>query len=934
MASHHPRAARDRLPCWKRLDVEPFIACEEHNTMTTRTSTTRRALVAAGAALMLVAGGAGAATSAPTAPDAPPSPDAPVLPDPTQVHRISGPNRYATAAEIAKTFPAGASPTVVVTSGQGFADALSSQLPTSLTGATDSEDRAAGTPVPILLTRTGSLPEVTKDALAHLHPSKIVVVGGPAAVSETVLAELGQYAGTVQRVAGANRYETSAAVVGSYPSGVPVLYVATGQSFPDGLTAGAAAGRDGVPVLLTDPAKLRDVTAQAITDLAPQSVVVVGGPAAVSDTVLEAIAEIVPDTTRVSGANRYATAAAVAGGYEADSVAYLASGQNFPDALTGGAFAAYHQGPLLLTRTLTVPEATGDALDMLSPQGLVLFGGPASVAQAVVDGLDEVLPAWYDELIVQLLSFNDYHGHIEVEDGKLSEEQDPEQNLVGGAVNLSTTLDMLRTRSFENQTLTVAAGDLIGGSTFISGLFQDEPSVETLEVAGLDISSVGNHEFDEGVDELLRMQNGGNHELGQFDDEPYDGADFQWLAANVVDKETREPILPATEVRNVAGVDIGFIGMTLEATPTLVSPGGVADVDFLDEVETANAQAAQLRAQGVESIVVLLHEGGYQTGTYNGCEGISGAVVDIAENLAPSIDAVITGHTHQPYICQIDDPAGEPRSVTSANQYGRVVTETALSVSRTTGDVLRDRVWADNHLVLQSVADDPEMVQVVEKWQAKASVLAGRVVGTVAEDITGDSSGNRGIETPMADLVADAILAATSAPEDGGAQISFMNVGGVRASLFVDQISNAEDPGEVTYQEAYNVMPFGNLLVSIDMTGEQIKTVLEQQYQPVPDRSSRPMLALGVSDGFTYTWDATQPQGERASNLALNGTPIDPAATYRVSTLNFLQEGGDLFTGFTEGTNLMGGPEDLAALVQYLNDNPGLTAPGDRIEGL
>lgn len=903
--------------------------------MTTRTSTTRRALVAAGAALMLVAGGASVATSAPSAPDTPPSPDAPVLPDPTEVHRIAGPDRYATAAEIARSFPADASPTVVVTSGRGFADALSSQLPSSVTGAELGEDRAAGAPVPILLTRPGSLPEATRAALADLHPAKIVVVGGTASVSADVVDELRGYAGTVQRISGENRYATSAAVVGTYPSDVPVLYVAAGNTFPDGLTAGSAAATDGVPVLLTDPVRLRAVTADAITRLAPRSVVVVGGSAAVTDEVVDAIAAIVPDTTRVSGADRYATAAAVAGGYEADSIAYLASGRSYPDALTGGAFAGYHQGPLLLTRPDRVPGPTAEGLDVLSPEGLVVFGGPAAVAQGVVDGLDALLPGWYDELIVQLLSFNDYHGHIQEEDGLLTPEQDPDQNLVGGAVNLSTTLDMLRTRSFDGQTLTVAAGDLIGGSTFISGLFQDEPSVETLEVAGLDISSVGNHEFDEGVDELLRMQHGGNHPvLGQFDDEPYDGADFQWLAANVVDKQSGEPVLPATDVRTVAGVDVGFIGMTLEATPTLVSPGGVANVDFLDEVETANAQAAALQAQGVESIVVLLHEGGYQSGTYNGCEGISGPIVDIAESLDPAIDAVITGHTHQPYICQIDDPNGEPRSVTSANQYGRVVTETALSVSRSTGDVNRDRVWADNHLVLQSVADDPEMVEVVQKWEARADVLAGRVVGSVAEDITGDASGDRAIETPMANLVADAILANTSAPDAGGAEISFMNVGGVRASLIYDQISNDEAAGEVTYQEAYNVMPFGNLLVSIDMTGAQIEQVLEEQYQPIPERGSRPMLALGVSEGFTYTWDDTQPQGERVSNMALNGEPIDPAGTYRVSTLNFLQEGGDSFTTFTEGTNLMGGPEDLAALVQYLGDNPGLTAPGDRVEGL
>ncbi|GGK56357.1 cell wall-binding repeat-containing protein [Ornithinimicrobium pekingense] len=897
-----------------------------------RDRSNRRAFVAASAALMLVAGGAQVASSAPDGPDVEPAPHTPVLPDPTQVHRLSGDDRYETAAEIARNYPADATRTVVIASGTDFPDALSAQLPASVTGATLGEDQAAGAPVPILLTQPERLPNATRAALEDLRPSRIVVVGGTAAVSGAVQAELGGYAASVQRLSGIDRYETSAAVAGSYPSGLPVLYVTTGRTYADALSVGALAGKEGVPVLLTDPTRLRSVTASTIEALAPQSVVVVGGDGAVSETVVESIAAIVPDTTRVGGTNRYETAAAVAGSYEADTVAFLASGRAFPDGLTGGAFAGHHGGPLLLTRPDLLPSATATSLEVLSPQGVVAFGGPGAVNPAVVDMLEIALPTWFDELVVQMLSFNDYHGHIAEENGTLTAEQDPDQHLVGGAVNLSTTLDMLRTRSYDEQSLTVAAGDLIGGSTFLSGLFQDEPSVETLEVAGLDISSVGNHEFDEGVTELLRMQHGGNHpELGQFGDEPYDGADFQWLAANVIDRTSGEPILPATDVRRVAGVDVGFIGMTLEETPSLVSPGGVATVEFRDEVETANAQAAALQARGVESIVVLLHEGGAQAGTYNGCEGISGPIVQIAENLDPAIDAVVTGHTHQPYICSIDDPAGEPRTVTSANQYGRVVTETALTVSRSTGDVIRDRVRSENHLVLQSVADDPEMVDVVAKWTARAEVLAGRVVGTVAEDITGDAGGDRGIETPMANLIADVILAATDGADEGGAQISFMNVGGVRASLLVDQVTNGEEPGQVTYEEAYNVMPFGNLLVSVDMTGAQVKAALEQQFVPTRGRQ---YLALGVSEGFSYTWDDTQPQGSKVSGMTLNGTPLDLDATYRVSTLNFLQQGGDNFTAFTEGTNLTGGPEDLAALVAYLDANPGLTAPGDRVTGL
>ncbi|HWM16050.1 MAG TPA: bifunctional metallophosphatase/5'-nucleotidase, partial [Microbacterium sp.] len=478
--------------------------------------------------------------------------------------------------------------------------------------------------------------------------------------------------------------------------------------------------------------------------------------------------------------------------------------------------------------------------------------------------------------------------------------------------------------------VTVAAGDLIGGSPFLSGLFQDEPSVESLNLIGLDVSSVGNHEFDEGTDELLRMQNGGCHpEKGCFfPNEPYAGADFNWLAANVVNQSDGETLLPGTEIRQLGGVDVGFIGMTLEATPTLVAPSGVATVNFLDEIETANASAAALQAQGVEAIVVLLHEGGFQPGGYNGCEGISGPIVDIVEGFDPAIDHVVTGHTHMPYVCNIPDANGDSRWVTSANQYGRVVTETSLVLSQTTGDVVRDRVLSQNNLVLRTEAD-PAATALIAKWAELGTVVGGEVVGTVTEDITGDSSGDRGIETPMGNLIADAILAGTSAPENGGAEIAFMNVGGIRASFIVDNQSHAEAPGEITYAEAFAVAPFGNIVVTLDMTGQQIKDVLEQQYIPTRGRQ---FLHIAASEGLTYTWDKTAPQGAQIIDLQLNGTPIDPAATYRVATLNFLAEGGDQFTVFTEGTNLVGGPEDLANLVAFLEANPGLAAPAtDRV---
>lgn len=545
---------------------------------------------------------------------------------------------------------------------------------------------------------------------------------------------------------------------------------------------------------------------------------------------------------------------------------------------------------------------------------------------------------------VQLLSFNDFHGHLQPpggdppatgSDGFLSATQDPSRTPVGGVEYLSTTLDQLRSTAPRGASLTVAAGDLIGGSTFLSGIFHDEPSVEVLDELGLDVSSVGNHEFDEGTTELLRMQYGGCHPVDgcYLPDQPYEGADFRWLAANVVKKRSRQPLLPPTQVRTVQGVKVGFIGMTLEETPTLVSPTGVAGVDFLDEVQTANRYARKLVQQGVKSIVVLVHEGGYQTGTYTECTGISDPILTIASGLDPAIDAVVTGHTHQPYICNVPDPAGAPRMVTSAASYGRVVTETDLVIDRRSGDVLRDKVTSTNHLVTRTVVKDPAQSAIIAKWDALSAPLAARVVGSVAADVTGDASGDRGIETPMADLVADAILWGTSGADVGGAQLAFANVGGVRASLLVDEISNVDQAGQVTYEEAYRVLPFNNILVSVDLTGAQIRQALEQQY--IPTRG-RPNLALGVSAGFGYTWDPAAAQGSRVveGSMTLGGEAMDMAATYRVATFNFLADGGDSFTAFTQGTNRIGGPEDLANFVAYLTAVSPVSPPADRVAGL
>jgi 5'-nucleotidase len=557
-------------------------------------------------------------------------------------------------------------------------------------------------------------------------------------------------------------------------------------------------------------------------------------------------------------------------------------------------------------------------------------------------------PGQSNTVDVQILSFNDFHGHLEATDPNFAGVP------AGGVEYLASHVEALRSDQ-PNSTLTVAAGDLIGGSTFVSGVFQDQPAVESMNELGLDVSSVGNHEFDEGTTELQRMISGGCHPtIGCFKDSngndiPYAGADFDYLGANVIDKATGEPFLPPYSVETVDGVKVGFIGMTLEATDSLVSPAGVASVDFVDEVETANKYARILKKQeGVKAIVVLVHEGGFQTGTFNQCVGISGAIVDIASELAPEIDLVVTGHTHQPYVCNIPDPDGVPRMVTSAASFGQVLTETHLPINRASGQVKRMQVVSANHIVTRDVPKDAGETAIVNFWSALSAPLGNRVVGSVATDILGDgvstASNCRCEETPMSDLVADAILWGTDEPAEGGAQIAFMNNGGVRAPLRFAP-SGGEQPGEIMYKEAFDVAPFGNVLVSIDMTGQQIYDVLNQQYQAVPARTSRPMLALGVSEGFTYdwVWDGPAPLPNRQPTVSghvvpgsaeLNGVPLDLNATYRVGTLNFLADGGDVFTAFTNGTNRVGGAEDLANLVEYFGAHPGLTPPPDRVTGL
>ncbi|MFJ9646997.1 bifunctional metallophosphatase/5'-nucleotidase [Streptomyces sp. NPDC101206] len=528
---------------------------------------------------------------------------------------------------------------------------------------------------------------------------------------------------------------------------------------------------------------------------------------------------------------------------------------------------------------------------------------------------------------VQLLSFNDFHGTLEPPQGSsgtVTERQaDGSTKAIpaGGVEYLATGLR--EARKGHEYSITAAAGDMIGGSPMLSGLFHDEPTVEALNNLKLDVSSVGNHEFDEGKTELRRMAYGGCHPVeGCFEmGKEFTGSEFKYLAANVVDEKTKRPLMSPTWIWKKGDVKIGFIGVTLEGTPDVVTAEGVKGLKFGDEVETINKYAAELSKQGVNSIVALIHEGGLPAnGAYNyDCNvpgagaGISGAIVDIAKNVDPTVDALVTGHTHQAYACNIPDPAGNPRMVTSAASYGRLFTDTTLTYDRQTKDIVRTAALAPkpvNKVVSREVPKAPDMTALIDRWKALAAPVANRPMGYISGDIAG--RGSEAPEKPLGDLIADAQLEATAPAAKGGAQLAIMNPGGIRADLAY-KAAGDEGDGVVTYGESYTVQPFNNLLNVVDLTGAQLITALQQQVSG-PVNGANPKI-LQVSKGFTYTLDMTKSGADRivVDSVKLNGAAIDPAKTYRVVMNEFLAGGGDGFTVLKEHKNKLVGVPDLEA---------------------
>ena len=530
---------------------------------------------------------------------------------------------------------------------------------------------------------------------------------------------------------------------------------------------------------------------------------------------------------------------------------------------------------------------------------------------------------------VQILSFNDFHGNLKPPSGgdaSMELSEDPTQQALGGSEYLSTTLSLLRQKA--RHSITASAGDLIGGSPLLSGMFHNEPTVDSMEALKLDVSSVGNHEFDDGLTELLRMQYGGCHPQDgcYFADEAYDGADFPWLAANVLYSRSGKSVLPQTWVKRVGGVDIGFIGMTLSGTPALVSQEGIQGLRFENEVMAANRAVMALRKKKVRAVVLLIHEGGLQGGTYNGCEGISGPIAELAKKLPAEIDLIISGHTHRAYICKLPDPNGKLRHVTSASAFGRAITETWMTVDSKTRDVIRSKTTASNVMVLRTVARDPAQTEVINKWTPLYEGKANEEVGFITADITGSPA--RDAPSSLANLVADSMLAASRKPPNN-AEIALINQGGLRSDLTWVPATGDQKAGRLTYADLYEVLPFGNTIVTLTLTGDQIRQALEQQYFP---NRSRPQLILGVSAGFSFDYLVSGAEGSRIQNIQLNGLPLDMAKSYQVTVGDFLATGGDSFTAFKEGKTPLGGGVDLDALKNYMRINSPINPPPeDRI---
>lgn len=530
---------------------------------------------------------------------------------------------------------------------------------------------------------------------------------------------------------------------------------------------------------------------------------------------------------------------------------------------------------------------------------------------------------------VRLMAFNDFHGHLEPGSNSLTVPA-PEgaagtlKLAVGGAPWLAGTIDALRAQA--THSVVISSGDMIGAAPLVSTLFRHESTIDAMNALGVDLGVVGNHEFDAGLTELRRVLGGGcaptvaGSPFVSCARGAYSGARFPVMAANVEDAEGK-PVLPPYVVREFEGERIGFIGVVTRSTPAIVVPSGIAGLKFLNEAATLNRYAQVLRSQGVRAIVAVVHEGGETKGSWNdpSCPGASGDIFEIADKLSPDIDVVFSAHTHQGYACVVDTPHQKGLRIVQATSYGRGLAVVDVQIDRKTHEIDRQTIQVRNVPILNDrndaitrakfspVTPRADVAAIVDAYAALAAPRAQRVVGRINGRFEREAGG---ADFAAGRLIADAQLAATQPADRGGAQMALMNVGGIRASLTCPQAP----PCDVTYGQVFTMQPFGNSLVVMTLTGRQLKAVLEDQHKPSADAPH----FLQPSAGLSYTWKRSAPYGERVRDLTLNGTPIDGDAKLRVTVNSYLAEGGDGFKRLRDGTDRLGGMQDVDALVDYL----------------
>ena len=548
---------------------------------------------------------------------------------------------------------------------------------------------------------------------------------------------------------------------------------------------------------------------------------------------------------------------------------------------------------------------------------------------------------------VHLLAFNDLHGNLEPASLNIY------GHFAGGASYLAKAVKDRQTQ-YGNLQATVFAGDNIGAAPLQNGLFHEEPIVLASNMMNVDFASVGNHEFDKGATELLRIQNGGCHPDGcnaapyllpnGSTTNVYPGASFKYLSANVIRDATGQTLFPATGIKQFTSTDgkkfeVGFIGEVLKSTPTIVTPAGVAGLTFQDEADAANRAVAALALKGVKVPVLVVHEGGFQTGggALNGCAGnLAGSpIADIASRLDPAIKVIVSAHTHAEYRCSIT-AGGVTRLITSASSFGRILSDITLTIDARNDklvSVSAQNVIVDNALNPRIDAttvrqpdhskEDPQVQAVVDQYVTAAAPLANTVIGKVNGDLTRTASPFG--ESTLGDVIADGQLVATQPANLGAAELAFMNPGGIRGDLLANAISSGgEAVGEVTYGEAFTIQPFGNSLVTKTMTGDMIRRLLQQQFFGCGGTAPAGGRFLQISSTFKYESDpAAATCVGKIGNMWVSGVLVTDTSSYRVTMNNFLASGGDGFTVFNEGTNALGGAQDIDAWVAYFALFPG-----------